>query len=111
MEVGHYIKDLLFENDCVIIPGFGAFIAIYRSVQIDEGKETLLPPSKEITFDRKLKNNDGVLVKHYAKSEGVSDFDSLKIIEEFREDIQYRLEKGEKIIFEGLGTLSLNVEK
>jgi nucleoid DNA-binding protein len=108
LELGSYIHQLLFDNEIVIIPGFGAFVSNYKPAQIDREQEILLPPSKEISFDRKLKNDDGLLVNYIAANEGISRPEALRMVEEFKENIQYRLEKGEVIEFEGLGTLNLD---
>jgi len=110
VDISKYIADLLYYNDCVIIPGLGAFVASYKSAQIDDNQKTLHPPSKDITFNFQLKNNDKVLVDYIAEQESISSFDAIKKVEEFREAIQYRLEKGEEIVFEGLGTLKLDDE-
>ena len=91
MEITAYIKELLVENDYVIIPGLGAFVAGYKPAHTDDTQESILPPSKEVTFNRKLKNNDGLLVGTIASEEGISRFDALKKVEEFRENIQYRI--------------------
>jgi hypothetical protein len=98
-----YIVDLLFENDYVIVPGFGAFVASYKSSTIDDDQDTLYPPEKELSFNEKLKSNDTLLVNYVAEEKGISHFDALKEIEQFREDVQYKLEKGEKLELEGLG--------
>lgn len=108
MEIGSYIHQLLFENESVIIPGFGAFVSNYKPAQADAGQEILSPPSKEISFDRKLKNDDGLLVNCVSANVGISRSEAHKMVEKFSENIQYRLEKGEIIEFKGLGTLKLD---
>jgi nucleoid DNA-binding protein/cell division septation protein DedD len=105
VEITKYILDLICENECVIVPGFGAFVSSYKPAQVDNTEETILPPSKEITFDTKLKTNDWLLANYISAGEGISRFDALKKIEEFNENAQYRLEKGETVEFEGLGVL------
>jgi len=111
LKISAYISELLYEHDCVIVPGLGAFIANYREAHTNETQERIHPPSKEITFSPKLKHNDGLLVNYLSRKEGMPLFDALKKIEEFRENIQYRLEKGEEVVFEGLGALTLNDSK
>lgn len=107
VQIEQYIKDLLFRNDLVIIPGLGAFVGSYKPVSINNETDILLPPSKEITFNSQIKNNDRLLSGYLSQTEGLSSFDASKKVEEFREKIQYSLEKGEEVIFEGLGTLKL----
>ena len=62
MNIGKYIYLLLPEHDTVIVPGLGAFVSSYKSAQVDEQSGEMVPPSKEIYFEPKIKNNDGLLV-------------------------------------------------
>ena len=105
MNIGIYIHELLLENDTVIIPGFGAFVSAYKPAEINEETGELKPPSKEITFNAQIRNNDGLLVGKVADEEGISHFDALKEIEKERENIIYHLDKGEKVTLEDTGVL------
>lgn len=105
MNLGKYIRQLLPENETVIIPGLGAFISEYKPAQIDEGTGEINPPSKEISFTAKIKNNDGLLVSFVAQSEQIPVQKALVKIEDERDKIRYKLDKGEKVILEGTGVL------
>lgn len=72
MRIDKYIAELLFEYDCVIVPGFGGFICNYSSASIHSGKYQFNPPFKKITFNRSLKNNDGLLANHLSQAEKIS---------------------------------------
>lgn len=108
MKLGKYINQLLPQNETVIIPGFGAFTTFEKPAQIDEEGENMLPPSKEIEFNPQIRNNDGLLVGHIADQENISHFDALHRIEKDREEILYRLDKGEKVELEDIGTFWYN---
>jgi nucleoid DNA-binding protein len=60
------IVDLLHNNDCVILPGFGAFVLKKKSATV-VGNE-FIPPSKKVSFNSMLKENDGLLVKQISRS-------------------------------------------
>lgn len=105
MKLGKYIQLLLPEHETVIIPGFGAFVSTYKPAQIDKESGEIKPPSKEISFNQKIRNNDGLLVGVIAEKEGISHFEALKKIETERENILYRLDKGEKVTLEKTGEL------
>ncbi|MBW6537187.1 MAG: hypothetical protein K0B11_19420 [Mariniphaga sp.] len=105
MNLGKYIRQLLPEHETVIIPGFGAFISQYKPAQIDEGTEEIKPPSKEISFTAKIKNNDGLLMSFVAQSEQIMVQKALAKIEDECDKIRYKLDKGEKVILEGTGVL------
>ncbi|NQU53431.1 MAG: SPOR domain-containing protein [Bacteroidetes bacterium] len=108
MNIGNYIHQLLLENDLVIIPGFGAFVSIYKSAQIVKDTNELKPPSKEISFNQQIRNNDALLVGRVAEGEVISHFDALKLIEKERENIIYQLDKGQKVYLEETGELFIN---
>jgi len=105
VKLGKYIQLLLPKNETVIIPGFGAFISTYKPAEIDKESGAIKPPSKEITFNQKIRNNDGLLVGTIAEKEGVSHFEALQRIETERENILYQLDKGEKVTLEKIGEL------
>ncbi len=105
MNLAKYIHDLLLENETVIIPGFGAFISNYKPAEINPETNEIKPPSKQISFNQKIRNNDGLLVGSVALGESVSHFDALKLIEKERENIVYQLDKGERVILDETGEL------
>ncbi len=110
MKLAKYIHDLLLENETVIIPGFGAFISTYKPAVISETE--IKPPSKEISFTRQIRNNDGMLVTAIAtaiaRKAKISQPNALKRIERERENILYQLDRGEKVVVENLGVLFYN---
>lgn len=106
VKLAKYIYDLLLENETVIIPGFGAFISTYKPAEI--GDNEIKPPSKEISFTRQIRNNDGMLVMAIARKAKISQPNALKRIERERENMLYQLDKGEKIDLKELGTLFYN---
>lgn len=108
MNLGKYLQQLLLENETVIIPGFGAFISNYKPAEIDEETNEMKPPSKEISFNQQIRNNDGLLVGCVAQGEVVSHFDALKQIEKERENLLYELDKHGKAFLEEIGDLFFN---
>ncbi|MBN2635165.1 MAG: SPOR domain-containing protein [Prolixibacteraceae bacterium] len=106
MKFGKYIHDLLLSNETVIIPGFGAFISEYQPAVITETE--VKPPAKKIIFTTSIRNNDGLLVDFVAIEKQVSHFDALKIIEKERDNIVFLLDKGEEVILDAVGKLSMN---
>lgn len=68
MELINYIECLLRDNDCVIVPGFGAFICQNVASSICNG--VLLPPSRSVAFNAALTHNDGLVANAYMKQTG-----------------------------------------
>lgn len=108
MKLAKYIQELLLDNETVIIPGFGAFISTYKPAEI-KGNE-IIPPSKDISFTRQFRNDDGLLVANVAKRNKLSQINALKRIEKERENMLYQLDKGETVTIENIGIL-FNDEK
>ena len=42
------IGDLLLQHNCVIVPGFGGFVAQQVSAKVDFDRGVMLPPSKAL---------------------------------------------------------------
>ncbi|HEY9550751.1 MAG TPA: SPOR domain-containing protein, partial [Prevotella sp.] len=65
LEIERHIEILLLNNDCVIIPGFGGFMAHHVEARFDEGDDVFLPPSRTVGFNPQLKLNDSLLAQSY----------------------------------------------
>lgn len=71
MALDRHIHELLFEHDCVIVPEFGGFLTHYNPARLDVQRRLVHPPSKAISFNRKLVRQDGLLVDELIRSEGL----------------------------------------
>lgn len=71
MGIERDLHDLLFCHDCVIVPQWGGFLTHYRPARLDEARRVIHPPGKELSFNRHLVRNDGLLADHLAKREGI----------------------------------------
>ena len=67
IELARHIEILLLENDCVIIPDFGGFIAHYQPARYIKEENLYLPPVRTIGFNPQLTINDGLLVNRICK--------------------------------------------
>ena len=97
MKLAKYIKDLLLENDKVVLPGLGTFIGKSETSKIDQKTDVLKPPKKIISFDGSRKADDGLLVRHVSKSENISLREARKAIEDFVNDCIRDLSNGKRI--------------
>jgi CCDC81-like prokaryotic HU domain 1/CCDC81-like prokaryotic HU domain 2/SPOR domain len=71
MGIERDLQDLLFCHDCVIVPQWGGFLTHYRPARLDEARRQVHPPGKDLSFNRHLVRNDGLLADHLAKREGI----------------------------------------
>lgn len=56
-----HIEYLLRKHDCVIVPGWGAFIAQYSSAKLDEHSGVAMPPRRSVVYNGALTFSDGLL--------------------------------------------------
>ena len=110
LDVTAFIRELLFGHDCVIVPGFGGFIGNYTPARIDKNSATFFPPVKQISFNRNLNHNDGLLVGRISGTKGINYGDARNIVEEFVLEIRKKLARGEKVVFDNIGTFQNNQE-
>ena len=110
MDITAFIRELLFGHDCVIVPGFGGFIGNYTPARIDKATYTFHPPVKQISFNRNLNNNDGLLIGRISESVKMNYGDVRTLVDEFVENIRKRLERGEKVVFNHIGSFINNHE-
>ena len=82
MDIVNHINELLFRYECVIIPGFGAFLTHHQSAYVDAQSDAFMPPTKTLSFNRQLQTNDGLLVAHLAKSYDVTYQEALQEVRE-----------------------------
>jgi nucleoid DNA-binding protein len=110
VDITAFIRELLFGHDCVIIPGFGGLIGNYTPARIDKGSGTFYPPVKQISFNRNLNHNDGLLIGKISGSANINYGDARNLVEEFVLDIRKRLGNGEKVVFDHIGSFINNHE-
>lgn len=110
MDITAFIRELLFGHDCVIIPGFGGFIGNYTPASIDKTSGTFHPPVKQISFNRNLNHNDGLLIKKISGTLNINYGDARTLVEEFVAAMRKKLVGSEKVVFDKIGTFINNQE-
>jgi len=111
VKIDIYISDLLYRYDCVVVPDFGGFVANLASAKIHAIQHQFIPPSKEISFNKNLKNNDGLLSNHIALRKEITYEEANELIQSFVSQSIQGLNNGDKIYIEKIGTLSLDPER
>ena len=107
MAVAKYIHDLLYRYECVILPGFGAFITQQHSARLSASHEEFFPPKRTVSFNRQLVKNDGLLANHLVEVEKISYEDALMKLQMYVEDLQNVLEENKAINLENIGSFTL----
>lgn len=108
--IQHYIQELLFERDCVVVPDFGGFITNFQSAKLDRSLNFISPAKRWVAFNSLLKNDDGLLSHFIAKSEGISVEETTIKIRAFVDALKFRLRNSEQVYLEHIGFFELNKE-
>jgi len=103
-DINKYISGLLFIHDCVILPGFGGFVTNYRAAEHNDMSNTFFPPKKDVLFNKNLTYNDGLLINYLAKNLNISYPEAEERIWDEVQKAWLKLDKGEEVIFDGVGT-------
>lgn len=101
----NYLIELLKDNECVIVPEFGAFISQRRSATIDYANHRFMPPYKELVFNNKLTNDDDLLLNYIMQKENISKDEALEKIQKFVNQSAAILDVNFELELEGLGKL------
>lgn len=111
VKTNQYICELLFTNDCVIIPGLGGFVSNTRSTFLNPSQHTFTPPSKKVAFNSSLRTNDGLLAHYISQEENISYQEANEAISLFVDDVFRKLALSEEIMIDEVGTLSMDLER
>ena len=108
--VEHYISELLFLHDCVILPDFGGFVGNLQSAQLNKTTGILSPPSKQILFNSNLKTNDGLLITHISSQEGVTQEIAKQNVMSFANENNNKLTASKALRIDKIGLFTLGKE-
>ncbi len=110
MNITNYIQDLLYRYECVVLPGFGAFLTQKHSAYLDEEKNEFFPPKKVISFNRQLIKNDGLLANYISEVQEVSYNTANNMIREFVYELENSLQKDSHVELNRIGKFFLDKE-
>lgn len=111
MSLQQHISHLLYHHDCIIIPGFGGFVANRKPAFLNPAHHTFAPPAKKIAFNSSLRISDGLLANHVSKEVGVSYKEAGDLIDHFVNDCMLTLNNGERVSIDKVGVLFYDAEK
>ena len=98
------VKEIILDNDRVVLPGLGCFVAeLVPSTFSDKGY-TINPPYRRLYFRSRPDQGDE-LVRFYAVSNNVDMAIADRIISDFVSELRSILHTKKTVIFPGLGRL------
>lgn len=105
LAIDDHISRLLFDHECVIVPGFGAFLTRYYSAEVNAATHMMRPPSRRLYFNRAIRENDGLLAKAISYTEDLSYDEALTAIGKKAQEWSAALKAGQKVVINGIGRL------
>ncbi len=71
ISVTEHIRYLLTRHECVIVPGWGAFVSQHIGARLSEDGSELLAPTRVLGFNPEVAHNDGLLASGISRREGI----------------------------------------
>lgn len=105
MRIEKYISDLLYRYQCVTVPGLGSFLARYQSAKVYHSTNVFYPPTKVISFNGQLRDDDGLLTKHIAQVNKISYEEASARIEKEVNIWVSKMKSGDTIEMENIGEI------
>lgn len=105
IELTKHIEILLLENDCVIVPELGGFIAHYQPAHYEEDECVFVPPTRMVGFNPQLTMNDGLLAQAYMQTHHTDFSDATKMISVKVNELKETLYNDGLVEIPGVGTL------
>ena len=105
-----FVKELLHEHDCVIVPGFGGFVCNLEFSRIDQVSHLITPPAKHLVFNQNLKTNDGLLANRISEKLKINYSDAIRMIDENVAKTIDVLQDKKMLVVDFFGSFRLNAE-
>lgn len=67
-----HIEYLVMRHDCVVVPGWGAFVSHRRPAYYDEDSQRFEAPRRELSFNSDIVHADGLIASSISRREGIS---------------------------------------
>lgn len=103
------VKELILDDDKVVLPGLGCFVAEIVPAYFSDKGYTINPPYRKLYFRARPDEGDS-LIDFYAKSNDVSYEVAEKIIKDFVSELKSVLLSKKVVVFPGLGRLRATKE-
>lgn len=103
-----HIEYLIGRHDCVVVPGFGAFVAQYQPARIDSVAMTIVPPSRSLAFNPSISHNDGLLVTSVMRREAMTYDNASQAVGREVEAMRHQLDNDGEVPVGRLGMMRRN---
>ena len=104
------IKEQLFFNNYLVLPNFGGFVLKSNPSHFSAAGGMLVPPSKTVSFNAQLKQNDGILAIWLQNSLKCSADEAINHLNDFSDFCSGILDAKRRFSLEGIGFFYLDFE-
>lgn len=108
--VGAYLRKLLYQYDCVIVPELGGFLTNYQPATFVAGSGQFLPPRKRVGFNEALRLDDGLLLNYVMLHDQLTRDEAQRKISQFVTGLRLQVQETGRFVLEGIGLFTLNDE-
>lgn len=103
------VKELILDNDRVVLPGLGCFVAEIVPAYFSDRGYTINPPYRKLYFRARPDTGES-LIEFYAKSNNVAYDVAERIVVDFISELRSVLHAKKLVVFPGLGRLRATKE-
>ncbi|MGY5851230.1 HU domain-containing protein [Salegentibacter sp. F14] len=111
MNIINHIQDLLYRYECVILPGFGAFLSQKQPAYIEKDTGTFYPPKKLVSFNGQLIKSDGLLANYISEAENIAYPAAVNRIAFFVDNLEKSLVSDGSVELDNIGRFSFSEEE
>ncbi len=104
-QITNLISELLYKNDCVIVPNFGGFVARHTNASFSKGNDVLYPQTKLIIFNKNLMHNDGLLATALMEKSSFTFEQATQTLADYKDYIQSLLSVKKRFELQNIGLL------
>lgn len=109
--LARHIEWLLHDNDCVILPGFGGFIAHVVPAYYVSNDQLYYPPSRSISFNTAITMNDGLLIQSYMRTYNVDYAQATYLVDMAIERLRDALDEEGVVTIPHIGVLKQDIHQ
>ncbi len=105
-----HIEYLLLRHDCVILPGFGAFINARCAAHYNPFTDRWIPMTKEVRFNQAVNHDDGLVANSYARKYSLTFHEARTLLNSDIKELRYLIENDGEVSLGRLGYVSAGDE-
>lgn len=110
ISIDRHISRLIASNDCVIVPGLGAFLSHRIPAHYNAEEQIFMPPRRTLCFNAQITMDDALLTTAYMQQYGISYKQAAILMKDDIKKLKKRLSAKGRLYFGELGTLSMNID-